>query len=115
MDERTPEEDQIAFNDVGDKASYTAANFDLINDTIITRAFLEEFAFVERIDHQIANAENRRNAMLSRTRSSSSKHRLAWREKIQNIEEAEFKVIKPRNPPGKEAKKKMRHDQRPEN
>ena len=39
-----------------------AENCGLINDTIMTRAFLEELDFGEFIDRMIANAESRRNA-----------------------------------------------------
>jgi hypothetical protein len=86
-------------------ASKPVKDFILINDTIRTRAFLEQFDFVERIDRMIATAENRRNACyreLDRYRASIG---LAWREKIQNIEAAEFKVIKPRKPRAKVTKK----------
>jgi hypothetical protein len=73
-----------------------AENFGLIEDTITTRAFLEQFDLLERFDHRIANAESHRNAAYREIR----RHRAALndeeREKTRIIDDAEFKVIKTR-------------------
>ena len=78
-----------------DEAADVVAEFVSIRDIATTRVFLEEFDNVERIDKMIVAAESRRNAFyreLDRHRASLASQ---WREKIRNIEEADFKVIKP--------------------
>jgi thioesterase domain-containing protein len=78
-----------------DEAADVVAEYVSIRDIATTRVFLEEFDNVERIDKMIVAAESRCNAFyreLDRHRASLASQ---WREKIRNIEEADFKVIKP--------------------
>ena len=80
-------------------------DFMLAMDTATTRAVLEKLDFVERFDPQIIAAENCRIAIyreIDRHRASLGS---AWREKLRNIEDAEFQVIKPK----KHRAKKKRH------
>ena len=61
--------------------------------------------FVAHVDREIIAAENRLNAIyreIDRHRTSAG---FAWREKIRNIEEAEFKITKPKKHPSKKANK----------
>jgi hypothetical protein len=69
------------------------ASVSITIDTVMARAFVEEFENIERIDRSITIAEGRRNTVLREI----DRHRLtfahALRETVQSVEEAEFKVI----------------------
>ena len=78
-----------------DEASDLLAEFSSRSNAATTRVFLEQFDYVERIDQRIVAAERHRSALyreIDRHRTSVASR---WREKIRNIEAAEFKVIKP--------------------
>jgi hypothetical protein len=79
------------------------AEFASSSNAATTRVFLEQFDYVERIDQRIVSAERSRNAVyreIDRHRASVASR---WREKIRNMEEAEFEVIKPNASSGKSA------------
>lgn len=81
----------------------------LMTDTILTRAFLEELESIERLDRMIIAAENRRNLFyreLDRYRRSLGD---ALRAKIRNIEDAEFETVKLEKRRDKRLEK-LRHD-----
>jgi hypothetical protein len=90
-------------------------NFGLMEDTITTRAFLEELELVERIDRAIAIAENRRNAAYREIHRHRAALSHAEREKIRIIDDAEFNVIQLGKNSAKRKQQKMRHDQRTQN
>ena len=83
------EEMQIRVNELTE-------NFGLMKDTIMTRAFLEEFDLLECIDRMIAIAENHRNAAYREIHRHRAALNYEEREKIRIIDDAEFKVIKTR-------------------
>jgi hypothetical protein len=76
-------------------AAQLAADFNLVQDTITTRAFLEKFDTVERIDRMIINAENRRNLVFREIDRHRSGLGSTWREKIRSVEDAEYKIVNP--------------------
>ena len=82
------------------------ADFDLTEDTITTRAFLEKFDFVERFDRQIIAAENRRIAIYREIDRHRAHVGSVWREKIRSIEDAEFQVIEPEKHRAKKKRQK---------
>jgi len=80
-------------------------DFELKKDTAITRAVLEKLDLIEHFDRKIIAAENRCIAIcreIDRHRASTGS---VWREKVQNVEEAVFRIIKPKK---HHAKKKPR-------
>ena len=61
---------------------------------VMARAFMYEFDHIERIDHLITILEGRRNAIFREI----DRHRAAFadglRKRMQNIEDAEFEIVK---------------------
>jgi hypothetical protein len=54
-------EDKPSEEEMQIRANELTENFGLMKDTIMTRAFLEEFDLLERIDRMLAIAESHRN------------------------------------------------------
>lgn len=82
------------------------AEYKLIDDTAMTRAVLEEFDWIERIDRQISLLESRRIGIYREIDRRRASFAYALRERIRNIEEAEFKVIKPEKHHAKKKRQK---------
>ena len=69
------------------------ASVSITIDTVMARAFVEEFENIERIDRSITIAEGRRNVAFREIDRHRTTFADVLREKIRDVEEAEFKVI----------------------
>ena len=107
LSEEDSEKMSELFDELGmeepDEDSSLPYNFDLVADTIRLRAFLEESDFVEHVDRKIIIAEDRRNAIFREIDRHRAGISFAWREKVRNIEQAEFRVVKAKKYPSKKA------------
>jgi hypothetical protein len=62
-------------------------------ETVMARAFMDKLDDIERIDRFITIAEGRRNAVLREIDRRRSTFAHSLRETVQNVEEADFKII----------------------
>ena len=72
------------------------ASANLTFDTVIARAFMANFEYIERIDRCITIAEGRRDRILREIDRRRAAFAQALRDKMQDVEDAEFETIKPK-------------------
>ena len=82
-------------------------------DSVIARALTHKFDGIERIDHWITIAEGRRNAILREIDRRRSVFAQRLRDRMQEVEDAEFEVVDSNGIVSKTAK--TEHDQRTQN
>jgi hypothetical protein len=72
------------------------ASANITMDAVFAKAFVSNFDHIERIDRLATIAEARRNAILREIDRHRASFAHALHEKVQHVEEAEFKVIEPK-------------------
>ena len=80
-----------------DELTKRIASANLTTKAVIDRTFLKNFEQIERLERLIAAYESRRNAILREIDRHRAVLAQALRDKVQDIEEAEFKTIEPTN------------------
>jgi hypothetical protein len=76
-----------------DRVNKLLSSANVTTAMVMANAFESNFDYIERIDHLITIAEGRRNAVLREIDRHRSAFAHALRDRVQVVEEAEFKVI----------------------
>lgn len=84
----------------------------LTMDSVVAAAFMEKLDVIERIDHLIMTLEGRRNAALREIDRHRAALAQALREKIREVEDAEFETIEQKKVIPRYRPKRMPHDER---
>ena len=87
-------EDKPSEEEMQARVNGLTENFGSMKDTIMTRAFLEEFNLLECFDRMIANAESHVTRLIEKSIVTAQPSTMKSVKKTRIIDDAEIKVIK---------------------